>query len=151
MRKFLFVLPVFALACSSSSGDPGSGTSSGASSQSSSGGTSSGSSGKPSSSSGSSSSSSSSGSAADAGYDAAGFTCGSPGDKGNENGVGKYCSGLADCIGNSKAILCATLGEPGAHFCTFQCSGASDTSCGSEATCSCDNGQCGCTPNKCLH
>jgi hypothetical protein len=148
MRKFLFtVLPVFALACSSASSDPGSGSSSQHTTTSSSGSPSPG----PANNTSSSSSSSSSGSSADAGYDAAAFSCGSPGDKGNDIGVGKYCNGITDCAGNTKAVLCATLGEPGAHFCTTQCSGAGDTSCGTGATCSCDNGQCGCVPDKCLH
>jgi hypothetical protein len=75
--------------------------------------------------------------------------CGHPGDQGNSLGVGKYCDQLTDCIG-LQAGLCATLGDPNAHFCTKTCTQGSTTECGDNATCSCQGGQCGCVPNACL-
>ena len=76
--------------------------------------------------------------------------CGHPGDMGNELGVGHYCDSLVDCFG-LKASLCATLGDANAHFCTKTCTTAgSTTECGTNATCECQGGQCGCTPNICL-
>lgn len=76
--------------------------------------------------------------------------CGHPGDTGNELGVGHYCDSLVDCFG-LKASLCATLGDANAHFCTKTCTTAgSTTECGTNATCECQGGQCGCTPNVCL-
>lgn len=134
-----------------SSGGSSSGSSGGSSS--SSGGSSSGGSSSSSGSSGASSSSGGSSSGAvDAGYsvDAAGFKgCGKPGDKGNSIGVGKYCNGFSDCLGNSKAILCATLGDPNAHFCTNSCQVGDPSACGENATCTCQGSQCGCFPDAC--
>jgi hypothetical protein len=77
--------------------------------------------------------------------------CGQPGDTGNSLGVGKYCASEGDCIGNGSAIFCSNLGGPGTNFCTMSCT-ASDASnpCGSGASCQCQGGQCGCTPNYCL-
>jgi hypothetical protein len=75
--------------------------------------------------------------------------CGKPGDMGNSQGVGKYCNGFADCAGNGQAILCATLGDPNAHFCTFACMSAASTACGAGASCQCLGGQCGCVPDTC--
>jgi hypothetical protein len=89
----------------------------------------------------------------------AGYACGQPCDPGNSLGVGKFCNAL-ECEG-LKAGLCATLGDPAnappdqqEHFCTFPCTspdagGAADE-CGENATCECQGGQCGCTPNYCL-
>jgi hypothetical protein len=139
---------------SSSSGGSSGGSSSGGSSSggSSSGGSSSGgSSSGGSSSGGSSSGGSSSGSTADAGVgvDAAPFECGKPGDQGNSIGVGKYCDGLLDCVSNTTATLCATLGDPGAHFCTTTCAQGDNSACGENATCQCQGGQCGCFPDAC--
>lgn len=104
---------------------------------------------------GTTSSSSSSGDPADASSDVADkdAACGSPGDNGNDKGVGKYCKSLVDCIGNNEAMLCATAGDPNATFCTKLCSMGDGTSvCGSDAQCVCDpdGSQCGCTPTKCL-
>jgi hypothetical protein len=79
----------------------------------------------------------------------AGFTCGKAGDQGNAIGVGKYCDTSNDCSSNTKATLCATLGEPGAHFCTTICSAGDDAACGDGASCKCLGGQCGCMPNHC--
>jgi hypothetical protein len=79
----------------------------------------------------------------------AGFTCGKQGDPGNELGVGKYCDTSSDCASASKATLCATLGDPGAHFCTLACMSGDATGCGNNAACMCSNGECGCLPNQC--
>lgn len=76
-----------------------------------------------------------------------GLCCGQPGDTGNELGVGKYCNALSDCSGNM-ANLCATLGDPKLHFCTFACQMGGN--CGTGAACQCQGGQCGCFPNACL-
>jgi len=101
---------------------------------------------------GSSSSSSSSGEMSDAGADADMYQCGiGPGTMGNSKGVGKYCDGLGDCSGH-EATLCATLGDPTAHFCTKVCDAAmpADVQCGENATCECNGGStCGCTPAAC--
>ncbi len=139
---------------SSSGGSSSGGSSSGGSS---SGGSSSGASSSGASSSGSTgdaSTSSSSGSsgASDAGYavDSAGFKgCGHPGDQGNSIGVGKYCNSFGDCLGNSQAVLCATLGDPNAHFCTNACQQGDPTACGEKASCVCQGSQCGCFPDAC--
>ncbi len=84
----------------------------------------------------------------------AGTSCGKPGDPGNALGVGKYCQALSDCKGNGKATLCATLGgDPTQTFCTMMCVVATDGGadpCAAGATCSCQGGQCGCTPDVCL-
>jgi hypothetical protein len=74
--------------------------------------------------------------------------CGEPGDTGNDLGVGKYCSQLSDCSG--AASICAILGDPDAHFCTKTCTQGSTDACGTNATCACMGGPCGCVPNTCL-
>jgi hypothetical protein len=79
--------------------------------------------------------------------------CGQPGDVGNEVGVGKFCNTIGDCSSTPQAHLCATLGDPKAHFCTRICSNedAGVDVCGTGATCTCGGGgTCGCTPNACL-
>ncbi len=87
----------------------------------------------------------------DAAVDASDSFCGHPGDTGNELGVGQYCNTLTDCSSNAGAHLCATLGNPQAHFCTKTCVGSGSAGqCGTMATCECQGGQCGCTPNSCL-
>jgi hypothetical protein len=73
--------------------------------------------------------------------------CASPGDPGNDVGVGKFCSaGGGQCAGNQGASLC--LGDfvqsPFANFCTLQCQAAAD--CGAGATCGTSNI---CVPAKC--
>lgn len=77
--------------------------------------------------------------------------CGEPGDVGNELGVGKYCDTSAECSDTADAPFCATLGNPDAHFCTNLCdqNGPPDQ-CGTGASCQCDGGNCGCTPDSCL-
>ena len=86
----------------------------------------------------------------DAAIDALDSFCGHPGDTGNDIGVGKYCNTLSDCNGNKMATLCATLGNAQAHFCTKTCPMGSTDQCGMNATCVCQGGSCGCTPNSCL-
>ena len=78
-----------------------------------------------------------------------GLVCGNPGDRGNALGVGKYCAALSDCSGQAAGI-CATLGDPDAHFCTTTCTDGDATACGDGATCACEDGQCGCVPNSCV-
>jgi hypothetical protein len=83
--------------------------------------------------------------------------CGHPGDMGNSIGVGKFCLSSNDCTG-SQAHLCSNLGGPGTNFCTTTCmppppdGGAADggNPCAENATCECQGGLCGCTPNSCL-
>ncbi|MDB4970845.1 MAG: hypothetical protein JWN44_6534 [Myxococcales bacterium] len=76
--------------------------------------------------------------------------CGHPGDTGNSLGVGKYCTKITDCSGNSGAILCTVLGSDNAYFCTMSCKGADmGNECGENAACVCSGGQCGCFPDRC--
>lgn len=88
--------------------------------------------------------------------------CGHPGDKGNNLGVGKFCTSIADCTNNGKTNICSSLGNGAmpsmddTYFCTIypckQDGGASE--CGDNATCVCGSGGgmtgCACTPNSCL-
>jgi hypothetical protein len=67
----------------------------------------------------------------------------------NSIGVGKYCDSLGDCISNTKAVLCATLGDPGAHFCTATCTQGDPSACAENASCQCQGRQCGCFPDAC--
>ena len=74
-----------------------------------------------------------------------------PGDPGNSVGVGKYCDGFADCAGQP-ANICATAGDPEAHFCTTVCDPARPVleQCGDlGALCKCSGARCGCTPGSC--
>jgi hypothetical protein len=77
--------------------------------------------------------------------------CGEPGDTGNSEGVGKFCTSGSDCP--TTAPLCSIIGSKTTFFCTFICQAGSDA-CGSDATCTCQgsgsSGPCGCTPNSCL-
>jgi hypothetical protein len=77
-------------------------------------------------------------------------SCGMPGDVGNSLGVGMYCTSVAQCLGNTQATLCATLGNPNMQFCTFLCTQGSPTACGTGASCECQSGECGCVPDSCL-
>jgi hypothetical protein len=80
--------------------------------------------------------------------------CGKPGDQGNSLGVGKFCTGIADCTDNPKAVLCTTLGDTSRmnFFCTMPCensdAGGADP-CGENARCACSSGGCGCFPTRC--
>jgi hypothetical protein len=79
---------------------------------------------------------------------------------GNQFGVGAFCNNITECSQLPEAHLCATLGSPGAHFCTMRCQlvpeggpapdGGFTTDCGQGATCTCRGTDCGCTPNMCL-
>jgi hypothetical protein len=77
-------------------------------------------------------------------------SCGMPGEVGNSLGVGKYCTTSTDCLGNTQATLCATLGNPNMQFCTFLCIQGDSTACGTGASCACQSGECGCVPDSCL-
>jgi hypothetical protein len=82
-------------------------------------------------------------------------SCGHVGDKAlNATGVGQYCASQDDCaapMGSTgwKATLCSTIGDATSHFCTFTCTVATASVCGTGATCVCANIGCGCTPNVC--
>ncbi len=104
----------------------------------------------------SSSSSSSSGGTKDSGVKDTGVDavslseCGHPGDKGNELGVGKFCQTLSDCLGNTKATLCTTIGDNVNFYCLMSCTeGGPADQCGTAASCACQGGQCGCHPDAC--
>ena len=87
----------------------------------------------------------------DATVDALDSFCGHPGDTGNELGVGKFCNTSTDCTSAPSAHLCATIGNPQAHFCTLTCTmGGSASQCGTNTMCICQGGACGCTPTSCL-
>lgn len=78
------------------------------------------------------------------------FVCGKPGMTGNEKGVGQYCTaGGGQCMNGS---FCPADFGFGQTFCTVPCTGTSDTtSCGTNAECQCQGGQCGCIPSCCLN
>jgi hypothetical protein len=85
--------------------------------------------------------------------DAWATTCGSPGDEGNELGVGKFCETLDDCADTPEARFCSNIGDETTWFCVRLCELADpDTICGTGAECVCnDSGNaCGCTPSACL-
>ena len=88
---------------------------------------------------------------ADAGVDAFFSICGNPGDPGNADGVGKFCTSGSDCGGG--APLCTVINPnqktSPTFFCTKICTAGSAGDCGSDATCECQ-GECACTPNQCL-
>lgn len=76
-------------------------------------------------------------------------SCVKPGDKGNEKGVGEYCSpGGQQCFQFAEAGLClADVGQD-QWFCTrLGCT--TDADCGTDATCYMD-AQNACVPNRCL-
>lgn len=77
--------------------------------------------------------------------------CGHPGDVGNSLGVGKFCQKITDCSSNTKATLCTTLGSDVSFFCTLPCApgDAGAMTCGENARCACEGGQCGCFPTSC--
>lgn len=84
----------------------------------------------------------------DAGRGPSGPPCAAAGDKGNDVGVGKFCStGGGQCTGNGNAGLC--LGDyvqaEFANFCTMQCQ--TDDECGAGAIC---NPSKICVPAKCV-
>ncbi len=75
--------------------------------------------------------------------------CGHPGDQGNSLGVGHFCQSSVDCENNTKATICAIIGDDKSFFCTFVCheDGGPDQ-CGENAECACQ-GACGCFPKAC--
>jgi hypothetical protein len=78
-------------------------------------------------------------------------TCGMPGDEGNELGVGKFCTDLADCADTPDARLCSIIGDETTWFCTRICQQTDPPDvCGTGAECVCGDGGCGCTPSVCL-
>lgn len=81
--------------------------------------------------------------------------CGHPGDPGNANGVGKYCTTSSDCAGNP-AFICSTvmpIPQGPTYFCTLACNPNAanpDAPCGAGANCTClMAGACGCVPTNC--
>jgi hypothetical protein len=94
-----------------------------------------------------------SGTKSDGGTTADSGGCVAVGTAGNSLGVGKYCASEGDCLGNSSATICATLGgDPTQDFCTFGCTvadGGADPCGGGGAICDCQGGQCGCVPTSC--
>jgi len=79
---------------------------------------------------------------------AATTTCGVPGDKGNETGVGKYCTqGGGQCLGTGAPICSADIQLSGTGICSKPCNTNAD--CGSSATCFQDTLGKGCKPNVC--
>jgi len=79
---------------------------------------------------------------------AASNTCGSPGDKGNEKGVGKYCTqGGGQCFGTGAPICSADIQLSGSGICSKSCN--TDADCGTGATCFQDTLGKGCKPNIC--
>jgi hypothetical protein len=79
-------------------------------------------------------------------------TCGQPGDTGNEQGIGKFCTSFGDCADTPNAPLCSIIGDSTTHFCTKTCQSTDPPDvCGTATQCVCNNNnQCGCTPTSCL-
>jgi hypothetical protein len=76
-------------------------------------------------------------------------SCGTPGDTGNELGVGHYCNTPDDCTGLSANVCAFAFDSSLPHVCIVgPCDGA--TNCGSNASCVCNTLGCGCFPNACL-
>jgi hypothetical protein len=74
--------------------------------------------------------------------------CGDPGDPGNEDGVGKYCTqGGGQCTGTGAPICSADIeaGQPG--LCSKPCS--TDADCGTGAVCMASTLGSGCEPVVC--
>jgi hypothetical protein len=90
-----------------------------------------------------------SGGAGGSGPKAPAASCTQAGDKGNENGIGTFCTpGGGECGMFPKAGLClADVGQD-QWFCTrIGCK--TDDDCGSAAHCHLDNAGAGCVPDKC--
>lgn len=80
--------------------------------------------------------------------------CGHPGDKGNELGVGQYCTQVSDCP--ATAQLCSAIANAdgstrNTFFCVLTCNACSPVGyCGTGASCQClEPGECGCAPDTC--
>jgi len=78
--------------------------------------------------------------------------CGQPGDTGNELGIGAYCDNSTPCTGMN--TICSSIRNDAANpqlntfFCTTLCQAGSNT-CGTNASCVCEGGLCGCAPDRC--
>lgn len=94
-------------------------------------------------------------SGATTGADLADSCCGFPGDRGNELGVGQFCTRDEHCSGNAEAKVCSSF-ENGqtdhvSFFCTIACDpDAQENICGTGARCNCEEVGCGCVPIACL-
>lgn len=76
-------------------------------------------------------------------------SCTMPGDKGNENGVGTFCTpGGGECTGFPKAGLCLADAFQDQWFCT-RVGCKMDVDCGSAAHCHLDPNGAACVPDKC--
>lgn len=76
-------------------------------------------------------------------------SCAKPGDKGNELGVGTYCSpGGHECAEFPFAGLCLAEVGQDQWFCT-KISCKTDAECGTDAVCHMDPQGSGCVPKKC--
>jgi hypothetical protein len=79
--------------------------------------------------------------------------CGEPGDQGDPDGVGMFCTSAATCP--STAPLCSVLGSTTTFFCTHLCTFGSAGTCDADATCTCEGSNnappCACTPTHCLN
>lgn len=95
------------------------------------------------------------GSSGTTGPDLADSCCGFPGDRGNELGVGQFCTLDEHCAGNAEAKVCSSF-ENGqtdhvSFFCTIPCDpDAEQNICGTGARCNCEEVGCGCVPIACL-
>jgi hypothetical protein len=82
--------------------------------------------------------------------------CGEPCDRGNDLGVGRYCTAASDCSEPASvcSVLLNDLSPYRSYVCTLQCDPAGGTDCGAGARCACvplDTGGtiCGCVPDEC--
>ena len=85
---------------------------------------------------------------------AASTCCGDPGDTGNTDGIGKYCTKQSDCAGK-RANICSNINDTPARttsFCTIACDPMKANDCGDGASCTKDSGTgfYGCVPTKCV-
>jgi hypothetical protein len=89
------------------------------------------------------------------GADLADSCCGFPGDRGNELGVGQFCTRDEHCAGNVEAKVCSSfengLTDHVSFFCTIPCDpNVEEDVCGTGARCNCEEVGCGCVPVACL-
>jgi hypothetical protein len=89
------------------------------------------------------------------GPDLADSCCGFPGDRGNELGVGQFCTRDEHCSGNAEAKVCSSfengLTDHVSFFCTIACDpDVQENVCGTGARCNCEEVGCGCVPIACL-
>lgn len=81
--------------------------------------------------------------------------CGVPGDRGNELGVGKFCTRDEHCAGNAAATLCSSIEnditDHKSFYCTIPCDpNQLENICGEGASCICEEVGCACTPTSCV-